>query len=375
MANLRYPSVYIDHLGRQLCLWSRYGISDSRSLKLMRLWTGYQLTCYMDSLGRYTFHSFNQLRQQLGYKTIQLMLNDVRCSQSFVLISADIDPASLKETKIFAQRRPNQEYANHITAFFSPLWHKWSEADGTPLDGSIHDCRIWSRKCDHNDNNALDNNNPTGSTADAEDIAQAMSLEQIEELEREEVVQNIQSAKLYFRTLIHNPDARQREPIEYLIWRFTQPEHPSPGKAKGFGLTPQQAYEVLTILIDKELAPHFARDQKFMAPQKVMNPAGRIYQVMAYVKRYSNRMQERAFKQWKSHAEECNQRALCRLAEQERDNHPLSPHEWTDTNGIRWYESASGKKHRIEEEAPPRPSATSVWNFISNSWTYPPNKF
>ena len=51
-----------------------------------------------------------------------------------------------------------REYPDHITAFFSPLWHELTEADGSPLEGSMAECRIMSRKCDGIDNNALDNN-------------------------------------------------------------------------------------------------------------------------------------------------------------------------------------------------------------------------
>lgn len=372
----RYPSVYIDRLGRQLALWVQYGITDSRALKLLHLWIGYKMTRFMDSQGRYTFHSFNQLRQQLGYKTVQQMLDDLARSRSFVLLSCDIDASLLKDQNFFAPSRPDREYPNRITAFFSPLWHEWTQTDGEPLEGSMADCRNWSRKCDGIDNNALDNNTLTGGTAGAVEAGlsasvnrESLSLEEVEALEREEVLQAITQAKTYFRGLVRNQDARQREPIEFITWKLQQPLNAPRGKVKGYGLTAEEAYEVLEIMIDKELAPHFARDKSFNSPSKVAKPENRIYQVTAYVKHYSTDMMARSVKKWKKRLADRHRDASRREAEKVRQNRPLSPHEWQDTDGQRWMEDAKGNRISIPSDAPPRPTDIAIWNFISNSWS------
>lgn len=372
----RYPSVYIDRLGRQLALWVQYGITDSRSLKLLHLWIGYKMTRFMDSQGRYTFHSFNQLRQQLGYKTVQQMLDDLARSRSFVLLSCDINASLLKDLSLFAPSRPEREYPNRITAFFSPLWHEWTQTDGEPLDGSMADCRIWSRKCDGIDNNTLDNNTLTGSTAAAVEAGiatsvnrEALSLEEVEALEREEVLQAISQAKAYFHGLVRNQDARQREPIEFITWKLQQPLNAPRGKVKGYGLTAEEAYEVLEIMIDKELAPHFARDKSFNSPSKLAKPENRIYQVTAYVKRYSTDMMARSVKRWKKRLADRHRDASRREAEMVRQNRPLSPHEWQDSDGQRWMEDTKGNLISIPCDAPPRPTDVAIWNFISNNWS------
>lgn len=374
--NTRYPSVYIDRLGRQLALWEQYGISDSRALKLLHLWIGYKMTRFMDSQGRYTFHSFNQLRQQLGYKTVPQMLDDIRRSRSFVLLSCDIAPSLLKDQPFFAHCRPEREYQDRLTAFFSPVWHELGESDGKPLEGSLADCRIWSRKCDGIDNNAFDNKTLTGSTADAVEAGltasvrrESLSLEEVEALERQEVMEAISHARTYFHGLIRNTDARQREPIEFIIWKLRQPKDAPRGKVKGYGLTLEEAYEVLEIMIDKELAPHFARDKSFNSPSKVVKPENRIYQVTAYVKKYSSDMMVRAFKKWSKRLADRSREASRREAEKVRLNRPLSPHEWQDDYGIRWMEDNRGNLITIPSDAPPRPSAESVWNFISSQWS------
>lgn len=372
----RYPSVYIDRLGRQIALWEQYGLSDSRAMKLLHLWIGYKMTRFMDSQGRYTFHSFNQLRQQLGYKTVQMMFDDLRRSRSFVLLSCDIDPAVLKDQNFFAAQRPGREYPDNITAFFSPLWHELTEADGEPLEGSMAECRVCSRKCDGKDNNALDNNTLTGGTADAVEAGrsasvnrESLTLQEVEALEREEVLEAIARAKTYFRGLVRNPDARQREPIDFITWKLQQPQNAPRGKVKGYGLTLEEAYEVLDIMIDKELAPHFARDKSFNSPAKVAKPENHIYQVTPYVKNYSSDMMARAFKKWKKRLADRHRDASRREAEKVRQNRPISPHEWQDSDGMRWMEDHKGNLISIPAEAPPRPSVDSIWNFISNSWS------
>lgn len=371
----RYPSVYIDRLGRQLALWEQYGLSDSRAMKLLHLWIGYKMTRFMDSQGRYTFHSFNQLRQLLGYKTVQLMIDDLRRSKSFVLLSCDINPQLLKDQNFFAPSRPDREYPDHITAFFSPLWHELIESDGSPLEGSMAECRIMSRKCDDIDNNALDNYTLTGGTADAVEAGQSASvnresltLAEVEALDRKEVLESISQAKTYFHGLIRNQDARQREPIEFITWKLQQPPNAPRGKVKGYGLTLEEAYEVLEIMIDKELAPHFARDKSFNSPAKVAKPENRIYQVTPYVKNYSSDMMARSFKKWKKRLADRHRDASRREAEKVRQNRPLSPHEWQDSDGLRWMEDHKGNLISIPEDAPPRPTSEAQWNYLDSVW-------
>lgn len=371
----RYPSVYIDRLGRQLSVWEQYGIADSHALKLLRLWTGYGLTQYMDAQGRYTFHSFNQLRLLLGYKSFSLMLDDLRRCRSFVLLSCDIDPSSLREKVLFSQTRPNKEYTERITAFFSPVWHEWSEKDGEPLDGSMEVSRKMGRKCDDNYNNTCYNKNLTGSTAGAvEAVVPAsgqegpMSISDIEAQQKRELLHAIAHAKAYFRGLVQNDQAAQREPMEMLLYRFQQPLTPEKGQAKGFGLTPEQAHELLLLMIDKELAPHFARDRQFMSPNRIKDPSQRIYQVKNYIKKYSTDMATRSYRQWlKQNAEK--ERAAAQLAtQQRRQQRPISPHEWQEPDGSRYYDDLADGLMLIPADAPPRPSAEAHWNKFTKQW-------
>ena len=371
----RYPSVYIDRLGRQLSVWEQYGIADSHALKLLRLWTGYGLTQYMDAQGRYTFHSFSQLQRLLGFRSIQQMIDYICRSKSFVLLSCDINSSCLRNKPLFSSSRPQRELPNRLTAFFSPVWHELEKEDGKPLDGSIAECSNSCSSCNANYNNTLDNKNLTGSTAGAvEAVVPAsgqegpMSISDIEAQQKRELLQAIAHAKAYFRGLIQNAQAAQREPMEMLLYRFQQPLTPEKGQSKGFGLTPEQAHELLLLMIDRELAPHFARDRQFMSPNRIKDPTQRIYQVKNYIKKYSTDMATRSYRQWlKQNAEK--ERAAAQLAtQQRRQNRPISPHEWQEPDGSRYYDDPADGLMLIPNDAPPRPSENAHWNKFVSLW-------
>lgn len=379
----RFPSVYVDYLGRQLRLWEKYGISDSRAMKLLRLWTGYNLTQYMDRVGRYTFHSFNHLRVALGFTSMPDMLDTIRKSQSFILLGCDIDVTLLNEHTLFTPSRPNRDNYGGMTAFYSPVWKRWDQSDGIPLSGSMSRCQESdcesqkiSQKIGQNpdgidNNNILDNNIPPVGRAgalDADESASGLSVEDIEEINRQEMAQQERDVRQYFRQLAQSEDPLQHQPIELLSWRLQQPENPPRGKAKGYGLTADQALEVIEILIDYELAPYFVRNRSFMSPRNVEHPERRIYQVTNFVKGYCSDKLKRSYTRWKRRAAERERRSALRQEDAIRRNRPLSPYEWMDPEGVRWMDDSHGNEMRIEPEAPPRPSADAVWNYVSDSW-------
>lgn len=361
-------------------------------MRMLRLWLGFGLTHFMDSRGRYTFHHFNMLRRELNYKTVAEMLDDVRKSQSFVLLSCDVDGRILKDQRFFTSSRPHQKYNDGLTCFFSPLWHQWNGDDGEVLNGSINQGRknetgvaesVAGSDCIYN--NTLDNNTPTGGTAEAVkalaasglgsrksgggELAEgALTVEQMEAAEKEEMAQRVAHARKYFRGLEGNVDAQQREPIEHILWRLKLPRKAEKGRPTGYGLTEEQAQVALHIMLDRELAVHFARDKQFMAPDRVQQPERRIYQVTNYVKRYSSEMMARSVRamrrQWADH----ERREARRAQEAMLQNRPISPYEWQRPDGTRQYQDPYDGVLNIPPTAPARPSDTASWNRWTDSW-------
>ena len=109
----RFPYWY--HLGRQMKLWHRYGLSDSHCNKLWRLWVGYEFMDLMDENGRYLKQHYNEIRLRLSYASTATLLADIRRCRSFFLTGTD---------------------NNAPTLFFSSLWHRWEVSDGQLLPGS-----------------------------------------------------------------------------------------------------------------------------------------------------------------------------------------------------------------------------------------------
>ena len=315
------------------------------------------------------------------------MFDSIRRCKSFVLVSCDIDTSLLRGKQLFSHTRPEKEFPNRLTAFYCTQWHQWSKEEGTPLDGSSSEYCKCDCKCNDNNNIFNNNKNLTGGTAGAVEAVQPasvgsgakavipasgqevpMNINDIEAEQKRELFQAIAQAKAYFRGLIHHEQAAQREPMEMLLYRFQQPLTPEPGKQKGFGLTPEQAHELLLLMIDKELAPHFARDRQFMSPNRIKDPSQRIYQVKNYIKKYSTDMATRSYRQWlKQNAEK--ERAAAQLAtQQRRQQRPISPHEWQEPDGSRYYDDPADGLMLIPADAPPRPSAEAHWNKFTKQW-------
>ena len=103
-------------LARQLRMWRSYHIPDAHALKLLKLWLGFEFMDLMDDFGRIPVPYFNEVRRRLGYKTFMNLLADIRRCQSFYIVG---------------------DSGQDITAIFSPVWHRYEEADGMLLSGSI----------------------------------------------------------------------------------------------------------------------------------------------------------------------------------------------------------------------------------------------
>ncbi len=70
-------------------LWNRNHLSETRCFKLFQLYIGYRLQDYMDKEGRYPKCFFTLIKRELGYKTTDQLIDDVRRSQSFLLMGND----------------------------------------------------------------------------------------------------------------------------------------------------------------------------------------------------------------------------------------------------------------------------------------------
>ena len=327
------PYVTVQALGSMLYRWERYGLSDSSITKMLALWDGMQLRDLMDDCGRWPKAELSYVARRIGYHSFQSMIDDVRRSHGFYILGND---------------------EGDITSLCSPVWYDVKKLGGKLLDGSspIEDLgQNGAQNCPDN-NSYNNNNNPTGSNAEALAIGMARRM-----------------VKDYFAWLLEQQDPQQAALVQRLLDMCM---HPRDGR--GHLIADQQiALEadgraLMQLLIETRLVPYLAERREFFKPVFTAHPEQRYFwlrnlfkprfirqQVIDARRIWLRRIQSAALQ------EKIQQQALV------RQNRPLSPYEWTDDDGFRWYE-LDGVDRLIQQDAPPRPSALACWDYVNSCW-------
>lgn len=311
------PYVTVQALGSMLYRWERYGLSDSSITKMLALWDGMQLRDLMDDCGRWPKAELYCVAKRLGYKTTRQMIDDVMRTREFQLLGTSED----------------------VHAIASPVWCKM---DNEPENGTENGSY----------NNSYNNNNPTGSNAEALAIGMARRM-----------------VKDYFAWLLEQQDPQQAALVQRLLDMCM---HPRDGL--GHLIADQQiALEadgraLMQVLIETRLVPYLAERREFFKPVFTAHPEQRYFwlrnlfkprfirqQVIEARRIWLRRIQSAALQ------EKIQQQALV------RQNRPLSPYEWTDDDGFRWYE-LDGVDRLIQQDAPPRPSDLACWDYVNSCW-------
>lgn len=325
MSTPHQPYISILTMGGMVYRWDKLGLSDSSISKMTQLWTGYTLQQFMDEQGRWPRHEFSNMARRLGYRSAALMINDVRRSASFCLMGSSDDDIQL---------------------ISSPAWHPYNKADGRLLYGSM---TVKEAEQNGVPKSTEDNNiiyNPTGSNAEA--LAD-MTARSKQEMERDHQVA-LRIVRDYFTWLGRQTDA-DHEALRMQMLRCCEGE------------------QHLQFVIDTQLVPYLSGRDEFFRDTYKQSPKRRIYWLRNLLKpNFMKRMVCAAARQWNKHEQHIGAEAIRQQQEAVRRNRPLSPYEWTDADGWRYYE-VEGSVRAIPRDAAPRPSDTATWNFISMQWT------
>lgn len=337
MKEPRLPNVYWNSLGKQLKLWRASKVTDAHALKLLKLWLGYEFTDLMDQFGRYPVHYLNEIRRRLAYSSILLMLDDIRRCRSFIIVGHD-------EKK--------------ITAIFSPLWHKWDDADGKILYGSmqIEESQTLNQTCDV----SLKGPNVNSATA-SNDKALTPDGGRTQAVRRQVV-------REYFQWFERQTDLEHRTLMDDIKLRIRRPLDKKGVVIARYVLDDEQTEEVWHILIDRVLPRYFATREDFFTDNYMAHPERRIWWLKNLFKRWAGQHIMDAKNIWKRHRREIESTSAHEALEAQMQYRPRSQHEWEDAQGIRWYMTAKGTRQQIPSDAPPRPSATACFNYIRNTW-------
>ena len=289
--------------------WRRKGLRESALLKVLELYLG--LPNYMNEQGEYPVHFFYDLAMGLKFRTVTMMLEAVRQSESFGM-------------------EPGENKMN-IASFYSPLWKDLPADLHAVLHADLHaNLQVGSNI--YNINNI--SNTP-------------LPLSRGENPSEE--------GRKFFHEINTNPE-QKAELLEPLI-RFFQDQEA--------GVPREEACADVVYLVDELLIPHFVTQERFVR----MKHSGRLAWLRNLLKTaHGKELMRKAAEAGRQ------RRALKKQQEQAEvmlNNRPLSPHEWTDPeSGTRFYEDAIEGRVTIPADAPPRPSDSAFWNVFKKSWTF-----
>lgn len=348
----------VNELQKLLGQWRKYGITDSVATKLLGLYLG--MTPYMDSNRTYRLPNFYDLALSVKFRNCAGMLQAVRQSRSFIVLKGD---------NLYG-----------IDAFCSPLWNKevlpadptdenalGSAAILPAITPAILQEELPQDNNIYNINNFSKENNPSENPS--EEFSEEFSKETPEYLpeitsasprRKSTATSPTEEAKLFFHLINSSPE-QKKHLLTPLITRFQQLDP---------GLSREEACQNLVCLVNEHLVPHFASQPRFLKTKH----AGRTVWLINLLKSAHGQSLLKQAAQTAAHTRQAAERQACeraaqRTREEQRSNHPLSPHEWTDSeSGMRFYDDDTEGTVLIPAEAIPRPSATSVWNVLSSQW-------
>ena len=298
-------SIPIRELQTLVRQWRRKGLRESALLKVLELYLG--LPNYMNEQGEYPVHFFYDLAMGLKFRTVTMMLEAIRQSESFGM-------------------EPGENKMN-IASFYSPLWKDLPADLHAVLHADLHaNLQVGSNIYNINNNiSSPPEENPS------------------------------EEGRKFFHEINANP-AEKAEVLEPLI-RFFQDQEA--------GVQREEACADVVYLVDELLIPHFIAQERFVR----MKHSGRLAWLRNLLKSAHGKelmrkaaeagRQRRALKQQQAQAEVM------------LNNRPLSPYEWTDPeSGTRFYEDAIEGRVTIPADAPPRPSDAAFWNVIQRCWMF-----
>ena len=296
-------SIPIRELQTLVRQWRRKGLRESALLKVLELYLG--LPNYMNKQGEYPVHFFYDLAMGLKFRTVTMMLEAVRQSESFGM-------------------EPGENKMN-IASFYSPLWKDLPADLHAVLPADLHaNLQVGSNIYNINNNiSSPQEENPS------------------------------EEGRKFFHEINTNPE-QKAELLEPLIHFFQDQEA---------GVPREEACADVVYLVDELLIPHFVAQERFVR----MKHTGRLAWLRNLLKTaHGKELMRKAAEAGRQRRALQQQQAQ---AEVMLNNRPLSPYEWTDPeSGTRFYEDDIEGRVTIPANAPPRPSDAAFWNVIQRCW-------
>lgn len=336
--------IFWDYLGKKLKIWKHCHISDSYSSKLLKLMLGYEFCDLMNENGLILKENFFEVRERLGIHNWPQLLEAIKQSTSFGLLA---------------------DSNGNLGAIFSPLWHEYSSQDGELLPGSFppKNPPILA-----SNTNKLNTNKKTTVSDSVESVASlSESSPTNQEFDDMTLEQRRKIVLDYFNWVLLQSDYENMSmvsQIKYMIKNRTDRN----GKIIAT-LSDEETEETLHILIADVFVTEFSKQKRFFHKSFMKNMSNRRYWLERHFRKRMYHYLSAAdnIKYKRKDGKRVKQSELKLLAEMQ--NRPISPYEWQDAEGTRFYENPDDHSNLfIPEEAEPRPNETSTYNYIKKQW-------
>ena len=353
----KYPYLGVKRLGWMMREWHRNGVTDAHSAKMLRLWLGGEFTGYMDEKGRIAVRYLNEIRKYLNYPSSKNMIDDICRTESFYLFGAE-------------------DHSIHFIA--SPTWCIVEEKDEHLLlgysfrsrkDGTLSGQEMSQEMSQTFDANNINRyNNPTGGNPDGLPLCEGVSGNPKDALQiKRDKSEARRVVREYFHWVQQQTDEDHKALVNDMLLKLMEPRNLKGELIESQLLNREDAARVLNILLSTVLPDALSSRDKFFEAQFMAHPEKRIYWMRNLMKAYSCKYIARARELFTRRKDAVMEMEQQERTEQEEQHRPLSPHEWQDTQGQRWYRW-QGSRLSIPPDAPPRPGDAVQWNRIVKEW-------
>lgn len=345
----KFPYLGVKRLGWIMRTWHHNKITDAHTSKMLRLWLGSEFTGYMDEKGWISVRYIADIRRYLGYSDNLSFLGDLTRTCSFYLLGSD----------------------GTLSCFSSPLWHELNDAEKVGLmPGSlvpdIADQQISAQTSAASNINIY--NYPTGGNPDGLPLREGGDENTKDALEiKRDKGEARRVVREYFRWVQKQTDEDHKAMVNDILLKLMEPRNLKGELIESRQLNREDAARVLNILFSTVLPDALSSRNEFFGAKYMKYPEKRIYWMRNLMKNYGHKHIARARELFTRRKDVVLEMEQQELAAREEQNRPLSPYEWQDAQGQRWYRW-QGCRSSIPPDAPPRPGEDCQWNRIVKEW-------
>lgn len=358
-------------LGRMIKQAERKGMSATAIMRLLKLYVGTDTHGLLNEWGVYMQCNFNQLASVLKMKSPTELIQQVRDSEWFIMgecppgqrgfyslvwfaspLFLDEKELSLQLTRDESPKEPLAPLTDEV--MLGGLFTSGITPELDSKNGPVN-CIINYTGKQYIILSGRKQQAASGTSANPE--TKFPQKRKLPETVRDQIVtQFIDEVRL---SDIHRPM------FEGILNMLTNPSKdgiPMKGAEK---FSPQEAREILRIMMYCHVKPYFMDSERFFNTQSFTNRVAWLQSLL--YSGYGKRLLGRAKVQYKRTCHRKQRQDLQTDLQNRRSNRPVSPHEWME-NDIRYYQDSLDGVVEIPSEAPPRPSETAHWNFVSLVW-------